>query len=614
MSDHTVARELLPTASRRETRRAVARLVRPRWALALVTVAVVVATTAVGLTGPALLGRIVDAVATGRSAAAVTGPGVTLAAVAIAAGLLTAVGRVLLARLTEGTVAELRERLMDRAVDLDIGTVERAGRGDLVARLADDVRLVGRAGTTVVPTVADAGFTIVLTLVGLAVLDWRFAVAALVAVPIQAHTVRWHLGGSRPVYEAARVAEGARAHQLLETLSGAATIRALRLGPAQHGAVQARSLDALAQNMRATVLLTRFYGRLNVAEAVGMSSVLVAGFVLVRSGSATVGAATAAALYFHRLFNPINQLLGNLDTAQSAAAALGRVVGVVNLPRPAAPPAPATMDDRSVSLCEVGHEYRPGHPVLVGVSLHVRPEERLALVGASGAGKTTLAKIVAGIHHPMTGEVRLGGRSLAELGLDGVRQAVALVTQEVHVFAGSLADDLRLARPDATDDDLATALETAGALRWARALPDGLATVVGEGGHRLTATQAQQVALARIVLRDPPIVILDEATAAAGSAGARLLEAAADRVLAGRTAIVVAHRLTQAATADRIAVLDAGRLVAEGTHAELLAAGGLYAELWNSWSEGRSDAWSADRTGLTRDAVGRLMSWADRLP
>jgi ATP-binding cassette subfamily C protein len=161
---------------------------------------------------------------------------------------------------------------------------------------------------------------------------------------------------------------------------------------------------------------------------------------------------------------------------------------------------------------------------------------------------------------------------------------VALVTQEVHVFAGPLADDLRLARPAATEADLRAALDLVGALGWAEALPQGLATVVGEGGERLSATQAQQVALARLVLADPLVAVLDEATAEAGSAGARLLEGAADRALAGRTAVVVAHRLSQAAAADRVVVMDAGRVEEVGTHAELVARAGRYAELWSAWS------------------------------
>lgn len=583
-------RPLLPTASRAETRSGVAGLLRPRLTLFVAAVSVMVATAAVALAGPRILGRIVDAVADGKPASSITGPALGLVAVAVTVGLLTALGRILVARLGEGTVADLRERVMDRAVDLDIDVVERAGRGDLVSRLADDVRVIARAATTVVPTMGDAGLTIALTIAGLALLDWRFALAALMAVPVQAHTVRWHLRRSRPVYEAARVADGARAQQLLETLTGSATIRALRLGPAHTAAVEARSAAAVDRTMQAAVLSTRFYGRLNLAEVIGLSGVLVVGFVLVRDGGATVGAATAAALYFHRLFSPINQLLAEIDTAQSAGAALARLVGVINLPRPAGPDEPAAPADHSVALDAVGHEYRPGHPVLAEVTLHIEAGERIALVGASGAGKTTLAKLVAGIHRPAQGTVRLGGRTHDELGPETVRRTVALVAQEVHVFAGPLADDLRLAAAGASEEDLWSALSTVGADSWARALPEGLATVVGEGGHRLTATQAQQVALARIVLADPPVVILDEATADAGSAGARLLEDAARRVLAGRTAIVVAHRLAQAADADRIVVLDRGRIAAAGTHDQLLAAGGVYADLWAAWSHTRTPA------------------------
>jgi ATP-binding cassette subfamily C protein len=578
---------LLPTAGAADTRRAVRELARPYRGRAAATLVVLVAGSAAGMAVPPLLGLIVDRVADGRAPAAITQPALALLVLTIVQATLTAFGTAMIARLGEPMLATLRERVVRRALSLPLEQVERAGRGDLLARVGDDVGAVADAVRNALPALASSALTIGLTVVGLAVIDWRLALAGLCAVPVQALTLRWYLRTSTPVYAAERAAGSGRAQQLLESIGGAATVRAYGLGD-DHGArIAARSHDAMALALRTVRLQTRFFAQLNGAEWLGTTAILLVGFLLVRDGAVSVGEATAAALYFVRLFDPLNTLLGLFDEAQGAAAGLARLVGIVGLPEPREPDAPPLPRDASVRATGLRHAYAPGREVLCGVSIDIAAGEHVALVGVSGAGKTTLAKLITGLHQPTAGEIFIGGASIADLGPTVTRRTVGLVTQEVHVFAGPLADDLRLACPGASDDELWEALERAGAAGWARALPERLDTVVGHGGHRLDAAQAQQLALARLALADPPIAILDEATAEAGSAGARELEASAARVLAGRTAIVVAHRLTQAASADRVLVLDQGILCEAGTHDELAGAGGRYAELWDAWDQAR---------------------------
>lgn len=577
----------LPVASARATRREVWATSRAhRFRLLLVAV-LGIASAGTGLVFPATVGYLVDRVQAGTGDATMV---LWALAVMLAAAAVGAVGGavtiVLAARTYHAMLAELRERLVARAMTLPQSLVERAGTGDLVSRSSDDVAQIADAAPQIIPAVTGAGFTIAVTLVGMSALDPWYGLALVIVLPVYVVTLRWYLSTAPDIYAAERAAMSNRAQQIVESQRGHDTILGFGLSERRHDRVLAASWNVVGHSLRARTVQNMFFGRLNLAEYVGAAAILVAGFWLIQIGASTVGAATTAVLLFLRLFGPINQLLFVVDTLQSVTASLNRIVGVLTVPTLTRGAAADTPDGEVGSiaggvgantylaeLSGVSFSYHGERRVLHGIDLTLDRGERVAVVGASGAGKTTLAAILAGAHPPEAGSVAAPERT-------------AVITQEVHVFSGTVRDNLTLAAPTASDERLHEALSVTGAIGLLDVLPGRLDTPIGAGGLELTAAQAQQLALARLVLADPELAILDEATAEAGSADAGLLDRAATAVTQGRGAVVIAHRLSQAAACDRILVMDAGRIIEEGTHHELLAAGGVYAGLWAAWAEG----------------------------
>jgi ATP-binding cassette subfamily C protein len=572
-------RTLLPVASPREVRRfAATALAHSRSTLAGTAVALVVGAAA-GLGIPGSIGWISQLLTDRAEPLALVAPLGLLAGCAVVGGLAAWASGILLAHAVLPPLGRLREEVVGAAATLPLADVE-AGSGDLVSRVTDDVEQVAEVAQGALGRLLTAAVTIAVTLVGLAGLDPRFALAALVAVPVQAVTVRWYLRRSGRIYADGRRAAGRRAATLLETFAALPTIRAFGLHGERAGRAHEASLEAVEVELEATRTMTRFYGRLNLAEFLGLGAILAVAFLLVRSAGADIGQATAAALFFAGLFNPINDALGTADDLQRASASLARLVGVVDAGSRTVAGSSRPPGGGSVELRDVHFGY-DGLPLLEGVSLTIAAGTHVAVVGTTGSGKSTLASLIAGVRSADAGGVRHDGVDVGAIAPTDRGATVAMVSQETHVFAGTVADNLRLGAPTAGEREMRAALDATGAASWIDALPHGAATRIGAGGHPLTPQQAQHLALARLLLVDPAVAVLDEATAEAGSDVARTLDAAARAAIAGRTAIVVAHRLEQAAEADLIVVMDGGAIAEAGSPADLIAAGGHFAALWN---------------------------------
>lgn len=541
-----------------------------------------------GIVTPFVIGQAIDAVAAGTTADHIRNLVIVLFGVVVVQGLMAYFGEFQAMKLGEYVFTTLRNRVVYGVTHLPLSVVESAGTGDLLGRTTHDVDRIAGFVQRGISRIIIIVMTIVVTMLAAFFVDPRVGFVVLLPVVPIFFIVRWMVRCAVPAYLAGSALYAGLSGVVSETIEQLRTVDSMNLGRNRLG-----RLDTLMREMwrneRYTAWIRALFMIMMVIAVYSpiLVSVLWGGF-LMGHGLTTLGAVTAVALYAQQLRGPLNELGWWIDEIQFASASFSRIFGVEVMSEELAEDEPAGAsefpDGDGLAVTDARFSYRDGMEVLHGVDLDVRPGETLAIVGPSGAGKSTLGRLVAGINAPASGSLAIGGAEVTRIPEKERHRAVSLVTQEHHVFVGTIADNLRFAREDASEEEIRAALVDVEA-DWVFALPNGIDTKVGSGGKQLSPAEAQQIALARIVLLDPGMLVLDEATSLLDPTAARSLELALAHVLEGRTVISIAHRLYTAHDADRVAVMIDGDVVEQGSHDELVARGGEYARLWERWQQ-----------------------------